>query len=1130
MDDNKQLYTIIMRHDTSTQWAVNNPILTLGEYAVEDDTHRVKRGDGETEWNDLPYEEFGLVYLVTYKNLSGEVTDNPQLTDALDSKMSVSVFEDVNYQSVSSISIENENGAIGKITKITKNINTALTDKNVLLIKSADNSIQGYWSVDDEGIRILNLIAESSITDYEIGHMYYRDQLCYYKNRLYRAVENFEAELEFNPIHWVILASKHAEDIAYDNLASELDSDNVQDAITELKRRVDTKVTKTTEHRVVYGTTNTGAQTVIPIDDLRTVDTVNGIPATDQESKNIQIDASDINYDDDAQETETIKEKLDQKVDKTVAGVGAKIVRDIQFNYNTETGHITLTEDKVSLEDGSSEEEEVEIDVVSEQELANEIQTLNDRIDDEVDTLNARMDDEIDTLNTRIDNEVSTINTRIDTEAATLNNTITTKETAIYNRIQAEHDEINLRVTNEVNTLNATITALDTKVDSQVSRLDGRINVAIEDYTSKINNLAQVVADNKTDIENKLSNAQTTINNRIDSEVLTLNSRIDNEVETLNTRITAEHDEINLRVDNEVSDLNDRIDTEVANLNTYIDTQDNLKIDKSIADSIVTLVDVASHDSQPTIRITNKNTQSKLPTYDYVHFTTTGHIAVSMADADHLVIDSTAIDTINTQQNTRLTLVEGRLDAHDTSIASLFQHDVNHDTTLATHTAQIANHETRLAAAENDIDNLETALDNEVTNRTTADANLSTRIADNAVRIANNTQAIRDNAESIDQLAQTLEENVEALTNSKVNKDFAKDIGDKIVGKLESDVIANSELFNLKETMISPIDGTTSVERIKIISSDNTVVATRQQDGTIDLATNLDTDVNYFVTTEIISTTIAAETTLDMTKLTPTDKTTVEVQDIISDPEGTWGRVKSVNTTNDTCVVVTFKKHAQAVWGTIKGTLADQQDLKTELDKKIESVNGHTTSAQSKAITLDGSDINVDETASTKVTIKSKLEALTDNKLDKVTTHNKIYGTDNNGAQTTFDKSDFGVVDTVNNVAVDNGTKNVTLDGSNINVDDTAQTTVTIQTAINNLVEDLQNQIKTYSQDTYYATRGTYTTQNYVTIENTEGVVLMAKIKQAFTSDNTEATTYESFVKDVEDGKLKLVGIPEEIA
>ena len=56
----------------------------LFAYAVEDDTHRVKRGDGETEWNDLPYEEFGLVYLVTYSNLSGEVSDNEKLQDELE--------------------------------------------------------------------------------------------------------------------------------------------------------------------------------------------------------------------------------------------------------------------------------------------------------------------------------------------------------------------------------------------------------------------------------------------------------------------------------------------------------------------------------------------------------------------------------------------------------------------------------------------------------------------------------------------------------------------------------------------------------------------------------------------------------------------------------------------------------------------------------------------------------------------------------------------------------------------------------------------------------------------------------------------------------------------------------------
>ncbi len=1081
--DDKQFYTIIMRHDTSTQWAVNNPILTYGEYAVEDDTHRVKRGDGETEWNELPYEEFGLVYLVTYKNLSGEVSDNQNLQDALDKKMSIAVFDDVNYAVVSSIDIVAENGAIGRLTKITKDIDTAITSSNVILIKSADNSIQGYWSVTNEGVRILNLVANSSITDYEAGHKYYRNQLCYYRNRLYRAVEDFEAESDFNPLHWVILASKHAEDINYDNLSSELDANTVQGALDELKRRNDTKVTKTSEHRVVYGTTQTGAQTVIPIDDLRTVDTVNGIPATDQETKNIQIDANDINYDDDAETPETIREKLDQKVDKTVAGEGAKIVRDVQFNYNTETGQIELIEDKFSLEDGSSAEETVAIDVVSEKELLDNVNTINGRIDTEVATLNTRVDNEVLTLNNRIDTEVDTIERTI----ANLDAKVDTQVLRLDTKIDSSVSALNSRMDTEVATLNSTIT-------TQVNRLDGRVD-----------NLTETVANNKADIEAKLTNAQTAINNRIDQEVLTLNTTITTSVNT----------------------INGRIDTEVADLTTYINAQDDLKIDKDIADNIVALLDVATHDSQPTIRVTNKNTRSKQTTYDYVHFTTAGLITTRMEDADHLVIDSTAIDTVNTQQNTRISNAETRLDAHDASIASLFEHDVNHDRVLATHTSQIADHETRILTLENDVDTLETNLTAEITNRTTADANLSTRIADNAVRIANNTQAIRDNADSIDQLAQTLEEDVEALTNSKVDKSFAESINNQIVGKLESDTIANTELFNLKQTMISPVNGVTSVERIKIISSDNTVIATRQADGTIDLATNLDTDVNYFVTTDIINTTIGAETVLDMDNLTPTDKTIVEIQDIISDPEGTWGRVKSIDTANNECTVVTFKKHAQAVWGTIKGTLADQQDLKTELDKKIESVNSHTTSAQSKAITLDGSDINVDETASTKVTIKSKLESLDNNKVDKTNSANKVYGTDAQGAQTTYDKNDFGKVDTVNSVQAD-ANKNVEIDASDINVDKTAVTKVSVATTIANLISDLQNQVRLYTQNTQYTASGNYVTQNYLTFENDEGVVIMAKVLKAFTSNNTEATPYESLMKDVELGNIKLVGIPEQ--
>lgn len=82
--------TIIPRHDSSSNWTLNNPILSAGEYGVEDDTHRVKRGDGETVWVELPYETFGIDKIVisnaediTYDNSeTGLVKDNVQ--DALD--------------------------------------------------------------------------------------------------------------------------------------------------------------------------------------------------------------------------------------------------------------------------------------------------------------------------------------------------------------------------------------------------------------------------------------------------------------------------------------------------------------------------------------------------------------------------------------------------------------------------------------------------------------------------------------------------------------------------------------------------------------------------------------------------------------------------------------------------------------------------------------------------------------------------------------------------------------------------------------------------------------------------------------------------------------------------------------
>ena len=46
---------IQFRRDTSTAWAVANPVLASGEMGIETNTDQFKIGDGATPWNDLPY-------------------------------------------------------------------------------------------------------------------------------------------------------------------------------------------------------------------------------------------------------------------------------------------------------------------------------------------------------------------------------------------------------------------------------------------------------------------------------------------------------------------------------------------------------------------------------------------------------------------------------------------------------------------------------------------------------------------------------------------------------------------------------------------------------------------------------------------------------------------------------------------------------------------------------------------------------------------------------------------------------------------------------------------------------------------------------------------------------------------
>lgn len=48
-------FTFRFRRDYGWRWTRDNPVLAEGEPGYERETGRLKMGDGETAWRDLPY-------------------------------------------------------------------------------------------------------------------------------------------------------------------------------------------------------------------------------------------------------------------------------------------------------------------------------------------------------------------------------------------------------------------------------------------------------------------------------------------------------------------------------------------------------------------------------------------------------------------------------------------------------------------------------------------------------------------------------------------------------------------------------------------------------------------------------------------------------------------------------------------------------------------------------------------------------------------------------------------------------------------------------------------------------------------------------------------------------------------
>ena len=61
---------IKFRRDTAANWTAENPVLALGEPGFEQDTNKLKIGDGETAWTGLDYASGGSDSLTSDHNIA----------------------------------------------------------------------------------------------------------------------------------------------------------------------------------------------------------------------------------------------------------------------------------------------------------------------------------------------------------------------------------------------------------------------------------------------------------------------------------------------------------------------------------------------------------------------------------------------------------------------------------------------------------------------------------------------------------------------------------------------------------------------------------------------------------------------------------------------------------------------------------------------------------------------------------------------------------------------------------------------------------------------------------------------------------------------------------------------------
>lgn len=855
MEEN-QVYTIILRHDTSANWMINDPVLALGEYGVEDDTHRVKRGDGQSKWSELTYDTFGLEYMLTFENIKGDVTDNKSLQDALNQKLSVDTFEDSNNSVITSITLKEETGKIGRITKVSKNVKFNNTVTNYIDIISKDNSINGIWSIDNDGVNILNLQAVSSVENYAPYKEYKINQLCFYNNGLYRCIETHIATPDLDRTKWVTLSSLSASDIKFNPGSTSLKSKTVKNALQELSNKVDTKVEQTTQPNKIYGTNGKGEQILLSKDDLGKVDSVNNI--NPDENKNVTIEAKDIQYDSEnstlnvkqAIDTKAnnvdVKEQLNTKIDKDI---GDTVVTNIELSKDTDIPafHIvkvgTDKKDKTDLFLHIKPEGDLQayikndgiiVDSTNIDNKINELQTGSSELENSIEQVNAKVDknttsinelktttgnlkNSIDTLEANVDNvenQVDSLNTKVTNieENITNLNTETQKQIESINTEITSIKEINTQQTEDIKTITQSIDEVNTKIDTKVQELQQKdieqdeklnnINTVIETINTKVAGVQEDIVQINKDIDNvELTNSEQDEKlNILDTEITNLKNK--------DTDLQSQIDEINdsqIVQDTDVQDIKKQLES----INTEIDTINEKDTEQDTNISNIQ-TDITEYKSQ--MQTTIESLQQKDNTLDSKDKEIEAEIETIKTDITNLQDYDDVQDqniNANTQSITELT------EKHNTDIKAL----QDKDTILENKNIE---QDQRLSSVENK----NTEQDNKLTQIEQTQTQLDTNIKEALQDITDLDNKVEGQLEDIQQIADDQATMIESINNSVSiinntitnikNKDTEQD---KAIDNLTTKVNSNNQILTEEIKSINTLNQQQSQQISDINSS-----------------------------------------------------------------------------------------------------------------------------------------------------------------------------------------------------------------------------------------------------------------------------------------------------------------------